>query len=276
MSAYLDISTDCIQINRIEKGSVKVTIKLPTPPAERLENAFKERDPQLYKFLDAFVIIDISLQMKDVASEVIKQKRGIAQADHVITNDWASFADQVLSHLNNLKKLQGLHLTSIAKAIEVTLKDNIKIIFRGEPEGVDGEDFTGVTMSQECQVYRPGCAEAALLTEHFIFYSESRDPSEIRFYVAHELGHILMHHPMEQHDRESIGIEGHDEADFYVLRFTEDEEVEADLFAAILIEQRPSPKPPRPTEFVCPSKRTLGELKRKGLLNKKFASLIPD
>lgn len=188
----------------------------------------------------------------------------------------SDFITIVLVHLNKLKKLQGLHLTSIAKAIEVTLKDNIKIIFRGEPEGVNGEDFTGVTMSQECRVFRPGCAEAARLTEHFIFYSESRDPSDIRFYVAHELGHILMHHSMEDRDRELIGIEGHDEANFYILTFTEEEEAEADLFASILLEQRPSPKPPRPATFVHPTEKTLRKLKKQGLLHEMLASLISD
>ncbi len=189
---------------------------------------------------------------------------------------WSDFSTIVLGHLKKLKILQGLHLTSIAKAIEVTLKDNIKIIFRGEPEGVDGEDFTGVTMSQECRVFRPGCTEAARLTEHFLFYSESRDPSDIRFYVAHELGHILMHHSMEGRDRERIRLEGHDEANFFVLTFTEEEEAEADLFAAILLEQRPSPKPPRPTGFVRPTENTLRELKRRGFFHKSLASLISD
>lgn len=189
---------------------------------------------------------------------------------------WSDFSTIVLGHLKKLKILQGLHLTSIAKAIEVTLKDNIKIIFRGEPEGVNSEDFTGVTMSQECRVFRPGCAEAARLTEHFLFYSESRDHSDIRFYVAHELGHILMHHSMEGRDRERIGLEGHDEANFFVLTFTEEEEAEADLFAAILLEQRPSPKPPRPTGFVRPTENTLREIKSRGLFHKSLASLISD
>lgn len=187
---------------------------------------------------------------------------------------WSDFSTIALGHLEKLTKVQGLHLTSIAKAIEVTLKDNIKIIFRGEPEGVDDEDFTGVTMSQECRVIRPGCAKEARLTEHFIFYSQSRDPREIRFYVAHELGHILMHYSMEGRDRESIGIEGHDEANFYILTFTEEEEAEADLFAAILLEQRPSPKPPRPKGFVHPTKKTLRELKKRGLLHEMLNNLI--
>lgn len=192
------------------------------------------------------------------------------------TEKWSDFSTRVQCHLKKLEKLQSLPLTSIAKAIEVTLKDNIKIIFQGEPDGVNSEDFTGVTMSQECRVFRPGCVEAARLTEHFIFYSESRDPSDIRFYVAHELGHILMHHSMEGRDRERIGLEGHDEANFFILKFTEEEEAEADLFAAILLEQRPSPKPPRPTEFVCPTENTLRKLKKQGLLHEMLASLISD
>lgn len=192
------------------------------------------------------------------------------------TEKWSDFSTRVLGHLKKLEKLQGLHLTSIAKAIEVTFKDNIKIIFRGEPEGVNGEDFTGVTMSQECRVFRSGCVEAARLTEHFIFYSESRDPREIRFYVAHELGHILMHYSMEGRDRERIRLEGHDEANFYILTFTEEEEAEADLFASILLEQRPSPKHPRPKEFVHPTEKTLRKLKKQGLLHEMLASLISD
>ena len=192
------------------------------------------------------------------------------------TEKWSDFSTRVQGHLNKLEKLQALHLTSIAKAIEVTLKENIKIIFRGEPEGVDGEDFTGVTMSQECRVFRPGCAKAARLTEHFIYYSESRNPRDIRFYVAHELGHILMHYSVEVRDREQIGIEGHDEANFFILNFTEEEEAEADLFAAILLEQRPIPKPPRPATFVHPTEKTLRKLKKQGLLHKMLASLISD
>lgn len=192
------------------------------------------------------------------------------------TEKWSDFNTRVLDHLKKLEKLQGLHLTSIAKAIEVTLKDNIKIIFRGEPEGISGEDFTAVTMSQECRVFRPGCAEATRLTEHFIFYSESRDPSDIRFYVAHELGHILMHYSIGGRDRERIGLEGHDEANFYILTFTEEEEAEADLFAAILLEQRPSPESQRPTMFIPPADKTLRVLKGRDLLHDMLKKMIAD
>lgn len=183
---------------------------------------------------------------------------------------------RVLGHLNKLEKLQGLHLTSIAKAIEITLKDNIKIIFRGEPEGLKGEDFTSLTLSQECRVFRPGCDEAGRLTEHFIFYSESRDISDIRFYVLHELGHIFMHHSMENRAREYIVLPGQGEANVFVVRFTDDEEAEADMFATILLEQRPSPKPPRPSALVNPTEKILRKLKKQGLLHKMLASLISD
>ena len=77
-------------------------------------------------------------------------------------NEWLELGDTALRHLNSLKRLQRLHLTSVAKAIEIALKDNIKIIFWGEPEQAKEHDITGLTMSQVCRVLRPGCAEQAI------------------------------------------------------------------------------------------------------------------
>jgi hypothetical protein len=188
-------------------------------------------------------------------------------------NDYFRLAREALAALSQLTALQDIHLTSVAKAIETVSNENVKIIFRGVPKGVDGREITGVTISQECEVRRPGVTGSQKLVEHFIYYSKRRNLEETRFFVAHELGHILLHHLYGNRDRERKPVPGNDAPGFYVIEFTDEEEAAADIFAAILVRQHPRPR--RAPRFFLPCLRDLLRLKKRKLLSLGLAALLP-
>jgi hypothetical protein len=193
----------------------------------------------------------------------------------MVGEDYFKIAKDVLKGLKALTSLNNLQLTSVAKAIEAASNETIKIIFRGEPsDELKGEGITGITISQECEVRRAGVKEKQKFVEHLIYYSEKHNPEDRRFFVAHELGHIFLHHLTDIGQREREEVKGPKGADFYVLEFTEQEEAAADIFATILVRQRPKPK--RPRKFVLPCIRDLVKLKKRGLLSDTLADLLPN
>ena len=59
LAKFLEMPVDDVRIISAEKGSVKITVELPAEFAEKLLNAYKERDPQLQSFLKQFDIVEI-------------------------------------------------------------------------------------------------------------------------------------------------------------------------------------------------------------------------
>jgi hypothetical protein len=62
LAKFLNISTSNIKITSLKKGSVKVTVELPTQSAEQLLSAYKRNDPELVKHLPSFVLLDLSIE----------------------------------------------------------------------------------------------------------------------------------------------------------------------------------------------------------------------
>ena len=59
IASFLETSPNTVRIASIERGSVKVTIELPTESAERLLNAYKRNDSELVKYLAPLVLVDL-------------------------------------------------------------------------------------------------------------------------------------------------------------------------------------------------------------------------
>jgi tetratricopeptide (TPR) repeat protein len=59
LAAFLDIPRDNVRMTSIQKGSVKVTIELPTQSAEKLLSAYKRNEPELAEYLDPLVLLDL-------------------------------------------------------------------------------------------------------------------------------------------------------------------------------------------------------------------------
>jgi hypothetical protein len=68
LAAFLGIPPHHVRIASIERGSVKVTIELPTRSAEKLLGAYERNDPKLLKYLTPLILID-------VRREAAKQER---------------------------------------------------------------------------------------------------------------------------------------------------------------------------------------------------------
>lgn len=63
IAGFLEISPNAVQLTSVEKGSIKIRIELPYEAAERLLSAYQENDPELYKYLAWFVLIDLRLEV---------------------------------------------------------------------------------------------------------------------------------------------------------------------------------------------------------------------
>lgn len=178
----------------------------------------------------------------------------------------------VLTNLRRIGSLRSLHLTSIAKAIEQEAQETIKVIFRPVPPDKLGK-FPTVLLTQQLEATGAGAPNGFTIFEHFVFYPQE-SPDQLlktRFSIAHELGHILMHAPYLPRyikRRKYDKIEGTN-GGLYSVAYNDEDEIRADLFAAILCHQYPPP--PKPSEFHAPCRRILAQLESDNF----FSSSLP-
>lgn len=186
-----------------------------------------------------------------------------------------------LKALDDLDGLRTLHLTSVAEAIESASDYRRRIIFRPKPQA-DFEHISpfGITLTQEFLVRFPGTDEEKRLYEHFLYYpvdgvgNNAAVTPVTSFSIAHELCHILMHAPLKGEDdpRVYYPLEA-GKRTLYEVSYSAEEEKEADIFAAILWDQR---KPPvRPPGFREPCIRSLLELRNLGVFKSGLGSIMP-
>jgi len=178
----------------------------------------------------------------------------------------------VLRRLNGISSLSSLHLTSVAKAIEQKAGEIIKIVFRPVARERMGR-FPTVLLTQRLGVTGAGAPEGFFVYEHFIYYPKEA-PEQLRrtrFSIAHELGHILMHAPyLPTYAGQRVYRRvPRTKRDMYSVKYAEDAEVEADLFAAILCQQYPPPR--RPSAFHEPCRRHILDLEAQQM----FVSRLP-
>ena len=169
---------------------------------------------------------------------------------------------KVLNKLDDLKDHSSLHLTSIAKAIEHNNKKICKIVFHKlTGKGLEAKGHA-MLLTQELSARSEFDQTNAKLYEHFIFY-DTKDVENIhvRFAIAHELGHIFLQNPMERDkaDRNPVPIEGCES--LFAIKYRPEDEIEADIFATIMCEQRKIPK--REIFFTPPCIKYIQDYKEK-------------
>lgn len=180
---------------------------------------------------------------------------------------------RVVDRLNNLTAGNPLQLASIAKAIEQSAGERIKVIFRPIAREVLGRYAPAVLLTQRMEISGPGLDDPFHGYEHFVYHvSDDDDAVASRFHIAHELGHILLHRPYSDANQEAryyLPVEG-TVADMYAVEYRPEEEMEADLFAAVLHHQRPAPLRPDVFHELC--LRSAAELNEMGV----FRSTLPE
>ena len=123
---------------------------------------------------------------------------------------------KVQSLVKNMPKTE-LHLPSLAKAAEMLLKDKVRIILL-KRKRIGATIHAASVLTIEAKVRR-GNFKPQLMNEHYIFYSEQVKMDEVRFDIAHEICHILLHTPARR-EKDPAKLE-----------------TEADIFARSLLEQ---------------------------------------
>ncbi len=186
-------------------------------------------------------------------------------------------AQKVLRKLNRLQGLEDFSLASISKAIEISSKNKIKIILRGQPDFKVSSSFRGAMLTQELKARMVGCDRPVKVYEHFVYFTDKLKPSERHFAIAHELGHVYLHHSQKRRKKDFVEIKipksiRPQNTSFFVINFLDSDEMEADMFAAILAEQ--TPPTVRPDRFVMPCARLLNKLKRKKYIHSKLSGYI--
>lgn len=191
---------------------------------------------------------------------------------------YRNLVKSVLEELARLDDLSTLHLTSIAKAIESATLDTRKIIFRPKPK-TDFEDGKpiGIMLTQEYRAFFVGAQGEKTIYEHLLYYPIPDDSPEdrlkTRFLVAHELGHILIHASKYTDDNSRIYRPIDSAPGLYAIDYTDEEESAADIFAAILCDQREQPV--RPNSFREPCLRSLRELLSLDVFSSDVKEIIP-
>ncbi len=102
--------------------------------------------------------------------------------------------------------------------------------------------------------------------QHFIFYKSSRDTQVERWRIAHELGHSALHWPVEDRESRSVSRTLPGIGRSFLVRYTEQEEAEADAFACLLSVHRPGPPERSPVVVNQEVFAKLAEYASKGIL----------
>ncbi len=174
--------------------------------------------------------------------------------------EYADLAHRVYDVLSALNPFDKLHLTSVAKVIEVSREHRVRIIFREVTREILGPMFPAFLVTQDLVALVPGGGTKMEVREHVILYVDNkRDPEKTRFCLGHELGHIAIHEKLfDDPSRRVLVPPSHykrmrqqpGEGKF-AIEFKDREEMEADLFAAALVHQRPVPSGRKPFEMPC-------------------------
>ena len=182
----------------------------------------------------------------------------------------------VWERLQQINKVDNLQLTSIAKIIETSFRHSLKIIFKKVAEHYLGEMAPALLVTQELLI--PLNSQSMHIREHIILYVDYPKKERTRFHIAHELGHVLLQqHVFDDRSRNvrvprrrglALGRE------VFAVEFKPDEEMAADLFAAVVTHQRPPT--PRRAAFQLPCLRDLRKSTdpRRGLCHSELHQIV--
>jgi hypothetical protein len=155
--------------------------------------------------------------------------------------DYRRLAKKALKALSGLPDPSDQYYMSIAKALELRAEGRIRIVFRGLPHGVFTKMGPGLMLTQVITAKIPGRTDRCRIYEHFIYYDVDAHPTIAQFAIAHELAHILLHDPTRDRARDYIGLRDATR-EIFITKYTDAEEREADVVAAILHKQHSTPR----------------------------------
>jgi hypothetical protein len=113
LEAFLRIPPNDVQVVSKERGSVKVTVELPTQSAERLLSAYEENNPELAEYLAPLILLD--LHQEATKPEEMVRSRVVMAAQRVVEeffSDEACFFDLISKRFfAQIERLQGQQAT---------------------------------------------------------------------------------------------------------------------------------------------------------------------
>lgn len=127
IAAFLDIPPNAVRIMSVKKASLKITVELPREAAKNLLDAYKERDAELYKYLDPLWLRLKELKMaeKDFIADLDSNKSAVVIVD--MQNDFCSVGGYYDRH-EKLKPDQRNELVIPSPAREFEPRKHIKDI----------------------------------------------------------------------------------------------------------------------------------------------------
>lgn len=160
--------------------------------------------------------------------------------------DLALIREIASKSINILNVSSRLHLTNIAKAIEQSRRCQIFIMpLQGEDDRVaECEGFTATvepTLMFSNQAHE---ANGFDYLHHFIFYRPDMNPKIEQYRIAHELGHCVLHWPLEEREDRKVSDRLTGIGNFYFIQYKKIEEEQADAFACIVCAHQQIPKKP--------------------------------
>lgn len=124
-----------------------------------------------------------------------------------------------------------LHLTSLAKAVEITYPKVSNIIIKPIDMRQSGP---AILLTQELEA--TGFDGRQLnIREYFIFTSAGLEATDLNFAVTYEIGHIVLHTQDRSEDSRIYAPIPNSER-LYAVKYTEREELEADIFAKAVLD----------------------------------------
>lgn len=143
--------------------------------------------------------------------------------------------NEVFNRMNDLYKDYSFHpvfnkLNNIIVGIKNLQRTCLGIVLHAMPK-VDPGKALLFTQEIDCKLSEKQFKGF----EHFIFFSDrDEEIDKTAFAVAHELGHIFLHCPGDKHNKQRISLP-FEQGVLFETNYTNREEVEADIFAAIVM-----------------------------------------
>lgn len=140
--------------------------------------------------------------------------------------------------------LANVSLANVSKAIEQ--ERGCQIFVKALAESYDVGDYQGFTANCEpFLLVAPKKPEdwEQVFVQHFIYYKSDKNPEIEHYRIAHEIGHLALHWPMEENvkpRKKHCTLPGIGR--FFLVLYTQEEEEEADAFAILLGAHIPKPK----------------------------------
>lgn len=160
----------------------------------------------------------------------------------------------------------SLHLTKVAKAIE--MERGCQIFMEPLTDENDLGGYHGFTANCDpWNIIEPKDQEKWQNTfvQHFVYFKTDKDPDVECYRIAHELGHLAAHWPLES-DRDRINRQLPTIGSCFLVLYNQEEEEEADAFAMLLGYHKPEAKRFKKIRLTNGVKNKIEDYEKRGLL----------